>query len=63
MAGLVSSLPAGFMPLQSGIVVPVPAAEPIVGDARRRLNAQALYGVPAHITCFTHSLIPPRLTP
>jgi len=45
------------MPLESGIVIPVPEAESIVGELRSRHDPQARYGVPAHITLlypFTH---------
>jgi hypothetical protein len=38
------------MPLESGIILPVPEAEPVVGDLRRRHDPQTRYGVPAHIT-------------
>ena len=38
------------MPLESGIIVPVPEAEPVVGDLRRLHDQQARSGVPAHIT-------------
>ena len=41
---------AGFMPLESGIIVPVPEAEGVVGHLRRLHDPQARYGVPAHIT-------------
>ena len=36
--------------LESGIVLPVPEAEPAVGDLRRLHDPQARYGVPSHIT-------------
>ena len=32
------------MPLESGIIVPVPEAEPVVGDLRRLHDPQAHYG-------------------
>lgn len=41
---------AGFMPLESGILLPVPEAEAVVGHLRWLHDAQARYGVPAHIT-------------
>src|SRR4051794_22486508 len=41
---------AGFMPGESGIILPVPEAEAAVGHLRRLHDPQASYGVPAHIT-------------
>ncbi|HET9833031.1 MAG TPA: 2'-5' RNA ligase family protein [Vicinamibacterales bacterium] len=38
------------MTLESGIVLPVPEAEPIVGELRTLHDPQARFGVPAHIT-------------
>jgi hypothetical protein len=38
------------MPLESGIILPVPEAEPIVGQLRTLYDPQAPFGVPAHIT-------------
>jgi 2'-5' RNA ligase superfamily protein len=38
------------MPLESGIILPVPEAEPIVGQLRTSYDPQARVGVPAHIT-------------
>jgi len=38
------------MPLESGIILPVPEAEVVVGPLRQLHDAQARYGVPAHIT-------------
>jgi 2'-5' RNA ligase len=38
------------MPLESGIILPVPEAEPIVGELRRHHDPQTRFGVPAHIT-------------
>ncbi|MDQ4105013.1 MAG: 2'-5' RNA ligase family protein [Actinomycetota bacterium] len=35
---------------QTAIIIPVPAAEPIVGRWRRQLDPAAAAGVPAHIT-------------
>jgi hypothetical protein len=40
----------GCVPLASGIVLPVPEAESLVGDLRKLHDPQARYGVPAHIT-------------
>lgn len=36
--------------IESGLIVPVPEAEPIVGPHRFRLDQSARWGVPAHIT-------------
>jgi 2'-5' RNA ligase len=38
------------MPPESGIILPVPEAEPIVGQLRTLHDPHARYGVPAHIT-------------
>ena len=38
------------MALESGIILPVPQADPIVGEIRRRHDPQEPLGVPAHIT-------------
>jgi len=38
------------MPLESGIILPVPDAEPVVGRLRALHDSQARFGVPAHIT-------------
>ena len=38
------------MSLESGIILPVPEAEPIVGQLRTLHDPYARYGVPAHIT-------------
>ena len=38
------------MPRESGIILPVPEAEAVVGHLRWLHDAQARYGVPAHIT-------------
>jgi len=38
------------MPLESGIILPVPEAEPLVGRLRTLHDPQARLGVPAHIT-------------
>ena len=42
-----SNRAAGFMPCESGIVLPIPEAEAAVGHLRRLHDPQ---GVPAHIT-------------
>jgi 2'-5' RNA ligase len=37
-------------PTETAVIVPIPAAEPLVGHHRRRLDASAALGVPAHVT-------------
>jgi hypothetical protein len=41
---------AGFMPLESGIILPIREAETVVGHLRGLYDPQARYGIPAHIT-------------
>lgn len=36
--------------METGLVLPVPAADPLVGDIRRRFDPNAGLGVPAHVT-------------
>ena len=57
-----SSRPAGFMPLESGIIVPIPEAEAAVGHLRSLHDAQARYGVPAHITLLYPFAHPTRVS-
>lgn len=47
---------------QSAVVVPVPAAEPVVSAWRERFDSSALEGMPAHITALYPFLIEGRLT-
>jgi len=44
------SRPAGWIPLASGIILPIPDAEAVVGHLRERHDPQTRYGVPAHMT-------------
>jgi hypothetical protein len=37
-------------PTETALIVPLPAAEPLVADFRDRLDAAAGWGVPAHVT-------------
>lgn len=37
-------------PTETAVIVPVPAAEPVVGQYRRYLDSSAGWGVPAHVT-------------
>ena len=46
----------------SGLVVPVPASEHLVGDHRARLDANAALGVPAHVTALFPFVSPADLT-
>jgi 2'-5' RNA ligase len=43
---------------QSALIVPLPEAEPAVGDLRARLDTAASWGVPAHITVLYPFLSP-----
>ncbi len=45
-------------PTESAVVVNVPAAEPVVGKHRERLDAAARWGVPAHVTVL-YPFLPP----
>lgn len=45
----------------SALVVPVPAAEPVVGRHRRRLDPTAADGMPAHVTLLAPFLPPSRV--
>jgi 2'-5' RNA ligase len=49
------------MPVESGIIVPVPDAERIVGHLRSRHDPQASRGVPAHITVLYPFMHPSRV--
>jgi hypothetical protein len=50
------------VPAESGVIVPVQEAEPIVGDLRLRYDPQARNGVPAHITLLYPFAHPSRVT-
>lgn len=45
---------------ESAVIVPVPAAEPVVGRHRRSLDHSAVWGVPAHVTVL-YPFVPPGL--
>jgi 2'-5' RNA ligase len=47
---------------QTGVVVPVPAADPIVAAWRAQFDSSAAEGMPAHITALCPFLAPGRLT-
>jgi hypothetical protein len=48
--------PAGLQ--ESTILVPVPEAEPVVGQLRARLDRAASRGIPAHVTIL-YPFVPP----
>jgi 2'-5' RNA ligase len=52
---------AGFMPLESGIILPTPEAEAVVGHLRWLHDPQARFGVPAHITLLYPFAHPSRI--
>ena len=45
-------------PTQTGLIVPVPQAEPVVGRHRATLDPVAAWGVPAHVTVL-YPFLPP----
>ena len=47
----------------SGLIVEVPEAEPAVARLRERLDANALLGIPAHITVLFPFMPPSRIDP
>lgn len=47
---------------ETAVIVPVPAAERVVGPHRRVLDHSALWGVPAHVTVLYPFLPPDRVT-
>ncbi|GAB3439224.1 2'-5' RNA ligase family protein [Actinophytocola sediminis] len=49
-------------PTATALVVPVPAAEPVVGHHRRVLDHTAVWGVPAHVTVLYPFVPPEQLT-
>ena len=51
------------MPLESGIILPVPEAEPIVGEIRRHHDPQERLGVPSHITLLYPFAHPSKVGP
>jgi 2'-5' RNA ligase len=46
---------------QTALIVPIPEAEPAVGDLRARLDTAASWGIPAHITVLYPFLAPQAL--
>jgi 2'-5' RNA ligase len=46
------------MPERSAVIVPVPAAEPVVGGLRAELDRSAAEGVPAHVTVLFPFVVP-----
>ncbi|MFP5282670.1 MAG: 2'-5' RNA ligase family protein [Actinomycetes bacterium] len=53
-------LPAAPAPTETAVIVPVPAADPVVGAHRRRLDVAASWGVPAHVTV-VYPFAPPEV--
>jgi 2'-5' RNA ligase len=49
-------------PTQTAVIVPVAAAEAVVGDHRRRLDRAAAWGVPAHVTVLFPFVPPAEVT-
>ena len=49
------------MDLESGLIVPLPEATPVVAKWRDRLDAAAALGVPAHVTVLYPFLPPDRI--
>jgi hypothetical protein len=58
-------VPAADLPdaRESSILVPVPEAEPVVGELRARLDRSAGRGVPAHVTVLYPFVPPGQITP
>ena len=52
----------GVKKTESALVIPVPEAEPVVGDLRARFDPAAPAGVPAHITVLYPFLTPEVLS-
>lgn len=46
---------------ETGIIVPVPVAEPVVGRYRRTMDHSAAWGVPAHVTVLYPFVEPNRI--
>jgi 2'-5' RNA ligase superfamily len=55
--------PAFVVETQSALLVPVPEAEPTVGEWRSKYDSSAALGVPAHITVLAPFVPPDLLTP
>jgi 2'-5' RNA ligase len=54
---------SGGVELESALLLPVPAAEGVVGEHRARLDASARDGVPAHVTVLYPFLPPAGIGP
>ena len=50
--------PGAPAPTQTAVIAPVPAAEPLVAEHRRHLDAAAAWGVPAHVTVLYPFVLP-----
>ncbi len=56
------SVSPGPLASQSAVLVPVPEAEPVVGQHRARLDRAAEWGVPAHVTVLYPFVAPSAIT-
>ena len=56
------SVQQGPCPGESCLLVPVPEAEPAVGQLRNRLDRAAAWGVPAHVTILYPFVLPDAIT-
>lgn len=52
---------AAGAPAQSGLIVPIPEAETLIGPHRQRLDANDVLGVPAHVTVLFPFVPPDRI--
>ncbi|GHG22471.1 MULTISPECIES: 2'-5' RNA ligase family protein [Amycolatopsis] len=48
---------------ETAVIVPIPAADAVVGAHRQALDHSAVWGVPAHVTVLYPFLPPDRMTP
>lgn len=46
------------IPMESSLIVPIPAAMPIIEPWRERLDPYSAYGMPAHVTVL-YPFLPP----
>jgi 2'-5' RNA ligase len=60
--GLCDDCPIAREHVQSAVVIPVAEAEPLVSSWRRRFDASAVRGMPAHVTAHAPFLPPKRLS-
>jgi 2'-5' RNA ligase len=60
--GVMRPVPPALLIPESAVLVPVPEAEPVVGQHRDRLDRAAVLGVPAHVTVLYPFVPPPAIT-